>query len=333
MRVKQNKEDKMMKIIVKISGLYILLCCSVLNAQDLQKWYADDIYYNSNEKQTNIIEIVEYNEYDNEIDTIVESYDNEMSYASRINRFHRDYYGTSIGFNYGYFHDPFLFNGFGFNYGYGFNYGFDPFFNYGFGYNYGFDPFFGLGFYNPWYSPWGINQFTWYDPYGFGYWGGFGYNPYLFNSGLTVSSGNTYYGPRNSVTNNVLNTTNTRPIKTSSNLNRKGINNTEKLTSSINSEKILSQEKYTIPKNEQKRWQYSNSSNNKTEKKSIINRIEKFLGADTPKPRVNSNSNSSNRKNKSTYSPSPQRSSNTTRTTPRSTPRTNRSSTNSRRPR
>ena len=29
-----------------------------------------------------------------------------MSYTSRINRFHRDYYGTSLGFNYGYFHDP-----------------------------------------------------------------------------------------------------------------------------------------------------------------------------------------------------------------------------------
>ena len=53
----------MIKIIVKISGLYLLLCCSVITAQDLQKWYADDLYYNSNEKETNIIEIVEYSEY------------------------------------------------------------------------------------------------------------------------------------------------------------------------------------------------------------------------------------------------------------------------------
>ena len=329
MPISHNKEDKMMKIILKISRLSLLLLCSICSAQDLQKWYADDIYFSSSEKEINVIEIFEYNEYNDEIDSLEESFDNEMSYASRINRFHRDYYGTSLGFNYGYFHDPFLFNGFGFNNG------FDPFFNYGFGFNYGFDPFFGSGFYNPWYSPWGINQFAWYNPYGFGYWGGYGYNPYLFNTGLTASSGNTYYGPRTFGTNNIISTSNTRPIKTSSNLNQKGINNTEKLTSSINSEQILSQEKYTIPKNEQKRWQYSNSSNNKTEKKSIINRIEKVLGADTPKPRVNSNSNSnsSNRKNKSTYSPSPQRSSNTTRTTPRSTPRTNRSSTNSRRPR
>ena len=322
-----------MKIIVKISGLYLLLFASFLNAQDLQKWYADDIYYSRSEKKTNVIEIVEYNEYDNEVETYEESFDNQMSYTSRINRFHRDYYGTSLGFNYGYFHDPFLFNGFGFNYGYGFNFGYDPFFNYGFGFNYGFDPFFGSGFYNPWYSPWGINQFAWYDPYGFGYWGGLGYNPYFFNSGLTASSGNVYYGPRASGTNNVLSTINSRPTKTRSNSFRTGINNTKETTSYLNSDKGLNQEKYSIPQNQQTRWQYSNSVNNKTEKKSIVNRIEKILGSDTPKPRGNSNTNASNRKNTSTYSPSPQRSSNTTRTAPRSTPRTNRSSTNSRRPR
>ena len=105
-----------MKIIVKISGLYLLLCCSATTAQDLQKWYADDIYYNSNEKQTYIIKIPEDDIYDNEGAT--DSSYNEMSYTSRINRFHRDYFGTSIGFNYGYFHNPFLYNGFGFNYGY-----------------------------------------------------------------------------------------------------------------------------------------------------------------------------------------------------------------------
>ena len=91
-------------------------------------------------------------------------------------------------------------------------------------------------------------------------------SPYFFNTGLTAASGNTYYGPRTFGTNNIISTTNKRPIKTSSNLNRKDINNNEKLTSSINSEKIVSQEKYTIPKNEQKRWQYSNSANIKTER-------------------------------------------------------------------
>lgn len=321
-----------MKIILKISGLYLLLCYSVLSAQNLQKWYADDIYYNSNEKEINVIEIVEYSEYDNEIDTLEESFYNQMSYTSRINRFHRDYYGTSLGFNYGYFHDPFIFNGFGFNYG--LNYGFDPFFNYGFGFNYGFDPFF--GFYNPWYSPWRMNQFAWYDPYGYGYWGGFGfgYNPYFFNTGLTLSSDNTYYGPRTYNTSNVLSTNNTRPVKRSFSSNRTGINKTQKPTSKINSARLLGKEKSNISKNKQTRWEFSNSINkNKTEKKSLISRIEKILGSDTLQPRVNPNKNSSNRKNKSTYNRSPQRSSNTIRTVPRSTSRMNRNSTNSRRPR
>ena len=322
-----------MKIIVKISGLYLLLCSSVLSAQNLQKWYADDIYYNSTEKEINVIEIVEYSEYDNEIDTLEESFSNQMSYTSRINRFHRDYYGTSLGFNYGYFHDPFLFNGFGFNYG--FNYGFDPFFNYGFGFNFGLNPFFGLGFYNPWYSPWGLNQFAWYDPYGFGYWSGFGYNPYLFNTGITASSaGNIYYGPRTYDMNNVTSSINSRPVKRSLNSDRTVINNNKKPNSEINSAKVFGKEKYSIPKNEQKRWELSNSiNNNKTEKKSFINRVEQILGSDTPQPRVNSNKNSSNRKNKSTFIPSPQRSSNSFRTSPSSTQRTNRSYTNTRRPR
>ena len=327
-----------MKITVKILGLYLLLYSSILSSQDLQKWYADDIYYSSTEKETYLIEIVENSEYDNEIDTIGESLCNQMSYTSRINRFHRDYYGTSLGFNYGYFHDPFLFNGFGFNYGFDpfFNYGFDPFFNYGFGFNYGFNPFFGLGFYNPWYSPWMMNQFAWYDPYGFGYWGGFGfgYNPYLFNTGLNASLVNTYYGPRTYSTNNITSTINTRPVKTSSTSYRTVINETQKPISEINSSGVFSQEKYNIPKNEQSRWEFSNSvKKKKTEKKSFINRMEQILGSDTPQPRVNSNKNSPNRKNKHTKHYSPQRSSNTTRTVPRSTPRINRSSTNSRRPR
>ena len=29
----------------------------LVNAQDTQKWYADDIYYNSNEKEINYLEI------------------------------------------------------------------------------------------------------------------------------------------------------------------------------------------------------------------------------------------------------------------------------------
>ena len=310
-----------MKIIVKISGLYLLLCCSAITAQDLQKWYADDIYYNSNEKQTNIIKIPEYDIYDNEGAT--ESSYNEMSYTSRINRFHRDYFGTSIGFNYGYFHNPFLYNGFGFNYGY------DPFFNYGFGLNYGYDPFFNYGFYNPWYSPWGINQFAWYDPYGFNYYGGYGYNPYFINTGLNLPSASTYYGSRSPLSNNVSNTI-TRPVNRIQNSYRSVLKNVKEPNSKMNSTEVFSQEKYTIPKNEKTRWEFSNSKfKNKTENKSFISRIEQILGADNPKQSLNRNNNSSNRKNKSTFNRNPQRSPNLTR----SAPRTNGRSTNSRRPR
>ena len=90
-----------------------------------------------------------------------------------------------------------------------------------------------------------MNQFAWYDPYGFGYWGGFGfgYNPYFFNTGLTVSSGNAYYGPRTSSTNNVISTINTRPVNRSSNSHRTGINKTQKPTSEINSARVFDQEK------------------------------------------------------------------------------------------
>ena len=56
---------------------------------------------------------------------------------------------------------------------------------------------------------------------------------------------------------------------------------------------------------------------------------EQILGADNPKQSLNGNKTSSNRKNKPTFNRNPQRSSNLTR----STPRTNGRSTNSRRPR
>ena len=324
-----------MKIIVKISGLYLLLCCSAITAQDLQKWYADDIYYNSNEKQTYIIKIPEDDIYVN--DGATDSSYNEMSYTSRINRFHRDYFGTSIGFNYGYFHNPFLYNGFGFNYGYdpffnygiGFNYGYDPFFNYGFGFNYGYDPFFNYGFYNPWYSPWGINQFAWYDPYGFNYYGGYGHNPYFINTGLSSSSAGTYYGSRSPLSNNVSNTI-TRPVNRIQNSYRSVLKNLKEPSSKMNSTEVFSQEKYTIPKNERTRWEFSNSKlKNKTDDKSFIGRIEQILGADSPKQSLNGNKTTSNRKNKPTFNRNSQRSSNLTR----STPRTNGRSTNSRRPR
>ena len=61
---------------------------------------------------------------------------------------------------------------------------------------------------------------------------------------------------------------------------------------------LFSQEKYTIPKNERTRWEFSNSKfKNKTDDKSFIGRIEQILGADNPKQNLNRNKTSSNRKN------------------------------------
>ena len=113
-----------MKKTLKLTQIFLLFCFSNMSAQNNQPWYADDIYYDTNEKDINYIEIIEYQEdYDNS-DSIIKSYDNTMSYSMRINRFHRDYFGSSISFNYGYFHDPYLYNGFGCSFGY------DPFYHY-----------------------------------------------------------------------------------------------------------------------------------------------------------------------------------------------------------
>ena len=357
------KEAHMIKIRVKMTVLFLLFCGAIVNAQDLQKWHADDIYYHSNEKVVHYIEIIEYNDVDEQVenDSSYQDFDNQMSYSARINRFHRDYYGTSIGFNYGYFHDPFLYNGFGFNNGWGFNYGFgynwgwDPFFNYGWNspFYFGASPFFGAGFYNPWFSPWGMNQFAWNNPYGMGFGGGFGYNPYFYNSGGFASSPSVSYGPRTFGTSNVSSNSNlnqnglrvssersrssrniTSEVQSENQLNQKKSGAVGNLTSANRSSTPTSQKKYTVPKNNRSRWQYAKASNQnqkKTEKKSLVNRIEQFLGADTPKSRTNSNPNATNRKNTSTYKPS--RSSNTFRSAPRSAPRMNRPSTNSRRPR
>ena len=57
-----------------------------VNAQDTQKWYADDIYYNSNEKEINYLEIFyEDQEYDQDSYDAEDSYEDEMSYSMRIN--------------------------------------------------------------------------------------------------------------------------------------------------------------------------------------------------------------------------------------------------------
>lgn len=173
-----------MKLTIKLFSLCFAVSSITLFAQSTQKWYADDIYFDQDEKDISYIEIVEYDDYWDEIDTLDDDY--RMSYSMRINRFHRDYFGSSISFNYGYFNDPYI------DFWYGYN---DPFFNYWGG------PFYGWGYnnwYNPWYSPWYNNFYSWYYPYNF-YGCGFNafscYPYYLTTPGLSFSQ-TTVYGHR-----------------------------------------------------------------------------------------------------------------------------------------
>jgi hypothetical protein len=171
------------------------------NAQDIQKWYADDIYYSSNEKDVNYLEITfeeeEEEGYYEYVDSTEAFYEDDMSYSMRISRFHRDYYGSSINFNYGYFHDPY-----GFEYGFGCMPSYQPYYNNNWGGGY-----FGFNnYYNPWGSPWNNNYYAWNNPYGYnyGYGGyGYGYSPYFYDTPFVYST-NTTYGHRESLSNNII---------------------------------------------------------------------------------------------------------------------------------
>lgn len=199
-----------MKTFLRVITLSIALCSLSLFAQDTQNWYADDIYYSAHEKEINYLTIVfeEEEDYYEYIDSIEDYYQDNMSYSMRINRFHRDYYGSSINFNYGYFHDP-----------YGFDYGFGcTFYNYPYNYGFGYGNYFGFNnWYNPWQSPWYYNQYAWNNPYGFNYGYGFGYgnnyNPYYTNTPFVYSTNSTY-GHRSTLGNNTSNHSNTSGLIT-----------------------------------------------------------------------------------------------------------------------
>jgi len=198
-----------MKSILKITLLTVLSCSSLLSAQDTKKWYADDIYFDQSEKEISYVSIVQDNDVYMAEDSLEDYSDERMSYSMRINRFHRDYYGSSISFNYGYFHTPY-----NYNYGFGYMNNYDPFYNNYCGggwpyydWNY---PYYGFGnYYNPWYSPWNNNFYSWNNPYGYGY----GYTPYYYGNGGYTSSETTYYGPRNGTSTNTPSSINFRPSK------------------------------------------------------------------------------------------------------------------------
>ena len=181
-----------MKTILKITALCILLCHSNLNAQETQKWYADDIYYDAGEKNINYVQIVIHNYDDEASDNLSDSYENSMSYSMRINRFHRNYYGSSLSFNYGYFHDPYIYNGFGHH-----AYAYDPFYHYGWNtpyYNWH-HPYYGHQWYNDWHSPGYYNHQAWHNPYYYKH-------AYYYDTDYT-SSKKIHYGPRKSTGSNV----------------------------------------------------------------------------------------------------------------------------------
>ena len=187
-----------MKIKLHILIASIFIMHINLLSQDIQKWYADDIYYNPSEKEISYIEIEFFSNEDfpneDQYDEDYQNADNESqnSYSMRINRFHRDYFGSDLSFNYGYFHNPYMFNGFN-----SWMYGIDPFFYGGnmWSYNNWYPPFGGYNMYNPWYASSFIN------PYGFGMGYGYGIG---FDMGINsfYNNQNTYYGPRNIISGN-----------------------------------------------------------------------------------------------------------------------------------
>lgn len=150
-------------------------------AQNTNKWYADDLYYTSGEKEINVIQI-EFNEYtEEEPGYEQDTYEDDtnvyldMSYSSRINRFHRDYYGSSISFHYGFFHDPFISTHCHLG-----SYYYDPFYHSHWGWYH--DPFYS------WHYPYyGYSHY--YSSY-YNYWN------YPYYTPLNNQATNITYGPR-----------------------------------------------------------------------------------------------------------------------------------------
>ena len=262
-----------MKIIKKFTLLITCLSFSILHAQNTKKWHADDLYYSPTEKEIQYIEIIdEYSEddYSDSTEYSYNDYDNSMSYSTRINRFHRDYYGTSIGFNYGW-NDPFFYNNFGWN---------DPFFYNNFGWSSGFGPYYSFGWgypsfgwydpwYSPWYSPWNLNTFGWNGMYAF--------NPSFYSNSNAFASSNIHYGPRKNITKNVRSNSGNQFSRNQARQNIEGGNKTNSLAKRNSTNTSVRENKVNIPKNNKSRWDFSNrnTSQNKQNNKSSKNIISK----------------------------------------------------------
>lgn len=304
-----------MKTILKIIVLCIAFTTTVAKAQDIQKWYADDIYYSASEKSINYLEVVTYIEEDETeyVDDLEDDYQVDMSYSMRISRFHRDYYGSSVNFNYGYFHDPY-----GFEYGFGCMPSYQPYYN-----NNWYNGYYSYNnWYNPWDSPWYNNQYAWNNPYGYNYgYGsyGYGYSPYYYDSPYAYTSSTTY-GHRTSLGNNITPITNSGGQVIGG---RKEATTTDRGTSTT-----INRNDYTtdLKTKEYKPQQSKNSYDYKTKRKTNSSTRVKTETKTTKTVTKPSYKRQSTNK-KSTYTPSRNSSINRTSNTNRS------SSTPSRRPR
>jgi hypothetical protein len=236
-----------MKTNLKISILIPFLCTiAFVNAQEQQKWYADDIYYDTHEKEVEFFE-VNFNFYEEEeIDNDDKIRRNELSYSARINRFHRNNYNPSLSFSYGYHHDPY-------HHFSSINYGYDPFFydHHWHSYDYGWNsPYYGYNYYNSWHSPWHQYHYNWWDR---------PYKNVYYNTVVEAPFKKVQYGPRKGLTSNTpsrVSNSNINRQNRSTGSNRSNFNATDKRLNSDtyqrnkpNREKITGSDIYKDLKN------------------------------------------------------------------------------------
>ena len=287
-------------------------------AQDAQKWYADDIYYNASEKEINYVEITFTSHTEIESDESPrESFENRMSYSSRINRFHRNYYGSSLSFNYGYFHDPFHNDVWGYH-----SYRYDPFYDYGWNsIHYGWNaPYYNYRWHSAWHYP---NAYysayhSWHKPYAYGY-------PFYDQGKNEYTSKKVHYGPRDGFNSNVPN--NSKPSYTTRTSNSSRLSNQSHLR---NSEMRISQQSDGYRYDSSKSNSTSNTRPNRSNYSSPVKpktakNTSEWLKKEI---RINTDSQKSNSGNTPAYRPlRSSKSSNTGNS------RTNRPSSNTRKPR
>ena len=298
-----------MKSFLKIFSTVFFIFSMSMYAQDNQRWYADDIYYDSNEKEVIYTEVIEYSDdYDTLNDRDYYFDEDDMSYSMRINRFHRDYYGSSVSFHYGVFHDPFW--GIGFGYG---NYYWDDWWYWN-------SPYYSSWYYQPywghhynWYSPWyNHHYYGWNNPY-------YCHNGYYAYGDNHSSSNNTYsYGPRNGMNTNlpeqIVNRVPRTVIQNDKAPRRVAIDQNKP---TISQRDLIKRETPTSTNKSRRRYEYSNKAT-----KAPSRQPSKTYNNSQRTKRSSSKSYNSSRSNSSTksYTPSKSNSSN------------NRSSQSSRRP-